>query len=38
MNDVKCDNCKYSENCPVMWSHNNAACLTIRKEKPKEKR
>ena len=30
---IECENCKYEENCPVMWSYENAACLTIRKRK-----
>lgn len=36
MDGIKCENCRYGENCPVMWSYNNAACLTIRKEKEKK--
>ena len=31
---LECDECKYQDNCPVMWSMHNAACLTI--QKPKE--
>ena len=28
---IDCENCAYQFNCPVMYSYNNAACLTIRK-------
>ena len=36
MNEIKCEECKYGECCPVMWSYNNAVCLTIRKQKEKK--
>ena len=29
--NIDCENCAYQFNCPVMYSYNNAACLTIRK-------
>lgn len=29
MNFLKCEECKYAEKCPVMWSYLNAACITI---------
>ena len=29
--DLQCDECVYNEECPVGWSRNNAACLTLRK-------
>ncbi len=30
---LKCEECKYEEQCPVFWSYLNAACITIQKEK-----
>lgn len=36
MNEITCEKCAYADRCPVMWSYNNAACLTIRKEKEKD--
>lgn len=30
---IKCSECKWQENCPVMWSYLNAACITIQKKK-----
>ena len=30
---VKCENCKYEENCPAGWSYCNSACLMIQQEK-----
>ena len=33
MNFLKCNECKYEENCPIMWSYCNAACITIQKKK-----
>ena len=30
---LECNECKYEDNCPVMWSHCNAACITIQKKK-----
>ena len=29
--NIDCENCAYQFNCHVMYSYNNAACLTIRK-------
>lgn len=37
MEEIKCEDCKYEERCPVMWSYSNAACLTIRKKKDDKK-
>ena len=31
---IKCEECKYDDNCPVFHSYLNAACATI--QKPKE--
>lgn len=33
MDFLKCNECKYEKNCPVMWSYCNAACITIQKKK-----
>lgn len=33
MNFLKCNEYKYEENCPVMWSYCNAACITMQKKK-----
>ena len=30
---LKCEECKYEEQCPVFWSYLNAACITNQKEK-----
>ncbi len=29
--DLECYECIYNDKCPVGWSRQNAACLTIRK-------
>ena len=29
--NLQCEQCVHGMNCPVQWSRNNAACLTIRK-------
>ena len=29
--NLQCKQCVFGLNCPVQWSRNNAACLTIRK-------
>ena len=36
-NNIECYECKYENNCPVYWNKDNAACLTIRKEKEVDK-
>ena len=28
---IKCEDCQLDKNCPVLWHHNNAACLTLQK-------
>ena len=30
---VKCENCKYEDNCPAGWSYCNSACLILQREK-----
>jgi hypothetical protein len=30
---IKCMECKWQDNCPVMWSYLNAACITIQEKK-----
>ena len=33
---IKCEECKYQDCCPVMWSYLNAACITIQRKKDDE--
>lgn len=28
--EVTCECCKYRNHCPVFYSYNNAACLTLK--------
>ena len=31
MDFIKCNECKYRNECPCGWSYLNAACITIQK-------
>ncbi len=30
---IKCEDCKYNDDCPAGWSYCNSACLIIQREK-----